>query len=113
MEAKTETKADTAAGTVKSEMDTVVGTVTKYDPGKKIEVITAEKKSRSFSLDAKDAVGDHRPRRRSGLARARDRADGHGQGEAPDGQARRLRESARMRNSRGTCRPPSCRVAGG
>ena len=55
LEAKTETKADTAAGTMKSEMDTVVGTVTKYDPGKKIEVITAEKKSRSFSLDATDA----------------------------------------------------------
>jgi hypothetical protein len=40
---------------MKSEMDTVVGTVTTYDPGKKIEVLTAEKKSRSFRLDATDA----------------------------------------------------------
>lgn len=56
LDAKTETKADTASGTVKSEMETVVGTVTKYDPGKKIEVMTAEKKSHSFRLDANDAV---------------------------------------------------------
>lgn len=55
LDAKTETKADTASGTMKSEMDTVVGTVTKYDPGKKIEVMTAEKKSHSFRLDASDA----------------------------------------------------------
>jgi hypothetical protein len=55
LDAKTETKADTSAGTMKSEMDTVVGTVTTYDPGKKIEVLTAEKKSRSFRLDATDA----------------------------------------------------------
>lgn len=61
LDAKTETKADTTAGTMKSEMDTVVGTVTTYDPGKKIEVLTAEKKSRSFRLDASDASASIEP----------------------------------------------------
>ncbi len=57
MEANTTTKAENAApggGTMKTDVDTVVGTVTAYDPGKKIEVVTAEKKSRSFRLDAND-----------------------------------------------------------
>ncbi len=56
LEAKAETKADTPAGTVKAEADTVVGTVTVYEPGKKIEVMTAEKKMHAFALDAKDTV---------------------------------------------------------
>jgi hypothetical protein len=52
LDAKTETKSDTANGTMKSETDTVVGTVTAFEPGRKIDVMTAEKKSRTFQLDA-------------------------------------------------------------
>ncbi|MEO8054249.1 MAG: hypothetical protein ABI768_03805 [Acidobacteriota bacterium] len=56
LDAKTETKTDTADGTIKTGTDTVVGTVTAYEAGKKIEVMTADKKSRSFRLDAKDTA---------------------------------------------------------
>jgi ABC-type oligopeptide transport system substrate-binding subunit len=56
LEAKTETKADTANGTVKAAAEVVVGTVTVYEPGKKLEVMTADKKTNSFPLDAKDSV---------------------------------------------------------
>ncbi len=56
LEAKAETKADTPAGTVKAETETIVGTVTVYEPGKKIEVMTAEKKMHAFTLDTKDTV---------------------------------------------------------
>lgn len=56
LEAKTETKADTANGTVKAAAEVVVGTVTVYEPGKKIEVMTADKKTNSFALDAKDTI---------------------------------------------------------
>lgn len=65
LEAKTET---TGGGTVKGKVETYVGTVTIYEPGKKIEIMTAEKKTHAFTLDAKDtalaidpnvAVGSH------------------------------------------------------
>ncbi len=56
LEAKTETKTDTAAGTVKGKVETYVGTVTIYEPGKKIEVMTGEKKTHTFSLDMKDTT---------------------------------------------------------
>lgn len=56
LEAKTETKTETGGGTIKGTIDTVVGTVTAYEPGKKIEVLTAEKATRDFRLDAKDTV---------------------------------------------------------
>lgn len=56
LEAKTETKAETAEGTVKGRTETWVGTVTAYEPGKKIEVMTAEKKTHDVSLDDKDAT---------------------------------------------------------
>lgn len=56
LEAKTETKTDTGAGTVKGKVETYVGTVTLYEPGKKIEVMTAEKKTHTFALDAKDTA---------------------------------------------------------
>lgn len=56
LEAKTETKAETADGTIKTGTETVVGTVTAFEAGKKIEVVTAEKKSHSFRLDAKDTA---------------------------------------------------------
>jgi hypothetical protein len=56
LDAKTETKTETADGTIKAQHDTVVGTVTAFEVGKKIEVMTADKKSRSFRLDAKDTA---------------------------------------------------------
>lgn len=56
LDAKTETKSDTANGTVKAATEVVVGTVTVYEPGKKIEVMTADKKTNSYALDAKDIV---------------------------------------------------------
>lgn len=68
LEAKTETKTDTAGPTVKGKVETYVGTVTLYEPGKKIEVMTGDKKKHSVALDARDtavaidtgvAVGSH------------------------------------------------------
>ncbi|MEO8587662.1 MAG: hypothetical protein ABI584_15965 [Acidobacteriota bacterium] len=56
LEAKTETKTDTGAGTIKGTVETFVGTVTKYEPGKKIEVMTGEKKTHSVTLDARDTT---------------------------------------------------------
>ena len=68
LEAKTETKSDMGGGTVKGTVETYVGTVTIYEPGKKIEVMTGDKKTHTVALDAKDttlaidatvAVGSH------------------------------------------------------
>lgn len=56
LESKTETKVDAPSGTVKSKTETLVGTITEFTPGKKIEVMTGEKKTHSFSLDDKDIV---------------------------------------------------------
>lgn len=56
LEAKSETKADTPSGTVSSKAETIVGTVTVFTPGKKIEVMTGEKKMHTFSLDDKNVV---------------------------------------------------------
>jgi hypothetical protein len=56
LEAKTETKTDTGAGTVKGKVETYVGTVTIYEPGKKIEVMTGEKKTHTFALDTRDTA---------------------------------------------------------
>ena len=56
LEAKTETKKDTAKGTITGEVETYVGTVTLYEPGKKIEVMTGEKKTHSVTLDAKNTA---------------------------------------------------------
>lgn len=56
LEAKTEIKADTSSGTVKAKTETTVGTVTVYTAGKKIEVMTGEKKMHTFSLDEKDVA---------------------------------------------------------
>jgi hypothetical protein len=53
LEAKTETKTDTGKGTVKGKVETYVGTVTIYEPGKKMEVMTGEKKTHSVALDPK------------------------------------------------------------
>jgi hypothetical protein len=56
LEAKTEMKTDTGAGTVKGKVETYVGTVTIYEPGKKIEVMTGDKKTHTVALDAKDTA---------------------------------------------------------
>ncbi|HEY3351263.1 MAG TPA: hypothetical protein VGM13_15920 [Thermoanaerobaculia bacterium] len=56
LEAKSETKVDSPAGAVASKTETIVGTVTVFTAGKKIEVMTGEKKMHSFSLDDKDVV---------------------------------------------------------
>ncbi len=56
MEAKTETKAETASGTTAATTKTWVGTVTSYEPGKKIEVLTAEKEKHGVSLDEKGTI---------------------------------------------------------
>jgi hypothetical protein len=54
VESKSETKAETPSGTVKSKTETVVGTVTVFTAGKKIEVMTGDKNMHSFNLDDKD-----------------------------------------------------------
>ncbi|HTS03510.1 MAG TPA: hypothetical protein VMN04_13380 [Thermoanaerobaculia bacterium] len=56
LEAKSDTKTITGNGTVTTASETVIGTVTKYEPGKKIEVMTAEKKTRGFDLDDKSTI---------------------------------------------------------
>ena len=56
LEAKSETKVDSPAGAVASKTETIVGTVTVFTAGKKIEVMTGEKKMHSLSLDDKDVV---------------------------------------------------------
>jgi len=56
LEAKAETRVDTPSGTVKSKTETIVGTVTVFTAGKKIEVMTGEKKMHSFNLDDKDVI---------------------------------------------------------
>ena len=61
LEMKTETKTDTGKGTVTGKSETYVGTVTKYEPGKKIEVMTGENNTHSFSLDEKGVVSNVDP----------------------------------------------------
>ena len=56
LEAKSETKAETPSGTVKSKTETIVGTVTVFTAGKTIEVMTGEKKMHSFNLDDTDVT---------------------------------------------------------
>ncbi len=45
--ATSETKVDTASGTVSSKTETIIGTVTVFEAGKKLEVMTGEKKMHS------------------------------------------------------------------
>jgi hypothetical protein len=56
LEAKTETKTDTAGPDMKGKVETYVGTVTAYVPGKKIEVMTGEKKTHTIALDSRDTT---------------------------------------------------------
>jgi hypothetical protein len=51
---KTETTSNTADGKAKSQVETVVGTVTVYKPMDKIEVMTGDSKKHEFDLDDKD-----------------------------------------------------------
>ena len=51
----TETTSDTSQGKVKSETETVVGTVTTYKPNKEIEILTGDNKKHDFTLDQKDS----------------------------------------------------------
>lgn len=54
--ATSETKVDTASGTVSAKTETIIGTITVFEAGKKLEVLTGEKKTHSYSLDDKDIV---------------------------------------------------------
>ena len=56
LEVKSETKADTPAGTVASKTETIEGTVTVFTAGRMIEVMTGERKMLTFSLDGQDVV---------------------------------------------------------
>lgn len=68
LEGKTETTSKTAEGTFKTNVQTFDGTVTVYEAGKKIEVLTGENTRHTAALDGKDvqvsvvgpiAVGTH------------------------------------------------------
>ena len=52
----TTTKVDSPAGDTKLVTKSFVGTVTKFEPGKSIEVMTGEKETHSFDLDEKNLV---------------------------------------------------------
>ncbi len=54
--ATSETKVDTASGTITSKTETIIGTITVFEAGKKLEVLTGEKKTHSYSLDDKNIV---------------------------------------------------------
>lgn len=56
LEATSQTKVETPSGTLKSKTETIVGTVTVFTAGKKIEVMTGEKTMHSFDLDDKNVV---------------------------------------------------------
>ena len=56
LEAKSETKTDTPSGVVNAKTETFVGTVTIFEPGQKIEVLTGEKTTHTFKLDEKSVV---------------------------------------------------------
>ncbi len=54
LEIKTETKSKTDEGTVKTNVQTFVGTVTVYEAGKKIEVLTGENTRHTIEFDGKN-----------------------------------------------------------
>lgn len=55
-ESKTETTVDTASGDTKSVVNRYVGTVTVFEPGKSIEVMTGNKDTHAFDLADKAVV---------------------------------------------------------
>jgi hypothetical protein len=58
LEVKTETKSKTDDGTVKTDTEAFVGTVTVYEPGKKIEVLTGESTRHAVDLAGKNVQVD-------------------------------------------------------
>ncbi len=58
----TQTTSDTSHGKVKTETETVVGTVTAYAAGKQIEVLTGDNKKHGFDLGQKDTRVEIDPR---------------------------------------------------
>lgn len=54
LDAKSETTVDTTSGTVSSTTETVVGTVTVFTAGEKLEVMTGDKTMHTFNLADKD-----------------------------------------------------------
>ena len=56
LDATSETKVDTGSGTVSAKTETIIGTITVFEAGKKLEVLTGEKNNHSYSLDDKDIV---------------------------------------------------------
>ena len=89
----TETKVATAEGESKSITNRYVGTVTVFEAGKSIEVMTGNKDVHQFALDGKNDVVDHRSHHRG-------RLEGHARGgEGREGipQDRGLDRSAGLR----------------
>ena len=61
LDGKTEVKTDTGHGTVTADTETVVGTITAFDPGKHVEVLTGDGKKHGFDLQGKDTSSDVEP----------------------------------------------------
>ena len=57
-ESKSTTKTKSPSGTMKTKTHTATGTVKEFESGKKIVVMTANKKDRSWDLDDKDVSYD-------------------------------------------------------
>jgi hypothetical protein len=58
----TTTKVDSPAGETTLVTKSFVGTVTRFEPGRSIEVMTGEKETHSFDLDDEDVVASIDPR---------------------------------------------------
>lgn len=58
MEASKETKTEAAGQTTKTEEETVIGTVDKYEVGKSISIKTNDDKTHRFDLDDKDTLAE-------------------------------------------------------
>lgn len=56
LEATSETTVDTSSGNVSAMTKTVIGTITVFEPGKKLEVMTGDKTMHSYSLDDQNIV---------------------------------------------------------
>ena len=56
LEASSKTEVETSSGTATAKTETVVGTVTEFTPGRKVEVMAGDKNTHSFALDEKDVI---------------------------------------------------------
>jgi hypothetical protein len=54
--ATSKTEVDTSSGSMTAKTETIVGTVTEFTPGKKVEVMVGAKNTRSFALDDEDVI---------------------------------------------------------